>query len=335
MFDRTYLKLAGFYLLVLAVITFIFSVNIYQLSVGEIKNDLKMHSARLEMLRLPLATKSAMQTEASDQYNEVRSRIIGRLIIINIFILTSGGLLSYYLARWTLKPIEENHKALERFTADASHELRTPIAAMQTETEVSLMNPELNLEEAKAQLESNLEEMQKLTGLTETMLNLASFNETTQVELNSFEVDSIVHNSKDRVKQMAKTKNIKIVSNQVPGMSVLVDRESIEQALVILLENAIKYSSEKSVVNIISETEKGKMNIKVQDFGVGISANDSKYIFDRFYRSEASRAKKGKGGYGLGLAIAKNIVIKNNGKISVESQVSKGSTFTLSLPLTS
>lgn len=333
MFDRTYLKLAGFYLLVLAVITFIFSVNIYQLSVGEIKNDLKMHSARLEILRLPPATKAAMQSEAKEQYSEVQSKIIGRLIIINIFILAAGGMLSYYLARWTLKPIEENHKALERFTADASHELRTPIAAMQTETEVSLMNPKLNLEEAKAQLESNLEEMQKLTGLTETMLNLASFNETAQVELNSFEVDSIVHNSKNRVKQMAKTKNIKIVSNQVPGISVLVDRESIEQALVILLENAIKYSSERSVVNIISETETGKMNIKVQDFGVGISANDSKYIFDRFYRSEASRAKKGKGGYGLGLAIAKNILSKNNGKISVESQVSKGSTFTLSLPL--
>ena len=208
MFDKTYLKLAGLYLLVLAVISFVFSANIYQLSVQELQKDLNMHTSRLNQFRMPAQTKALVLDEANDQYISSKSRIVARLVVVNLFVLTAGGLLSYYLARLTLRPIEKAHKSLERFTADASHELRTPIAAMQTETEVTLMNPKLTVGEAKQQLQSNLEEMQKLTGLTETLLQVARFSESDLVNLESVKVSTLVKQATKKVEVMAKAKSI-------------------------------------------------------------------------------------------------------------------------------
>ena len=101
MFKKTYLKLAGFYLLVLAVISFVFSVNIYQLSVDEIENDLKLHSSRLDRFNMPNYAKSAFLQEANNQYIEAKGRILLRLTVVNLFVIAVGGLLSYYLARWS------------------------------------------------------------------------------------------------------------------------------------------------------------------------------------------------------------------------------------------
>ncbi len=331
MFDNTYLKLAGLYLLVLAVISFVFSANIYQLSVQELQKDLHMHTSRLNQFRVPAQTKALVLDEANDQYLSSKSRIVARLVVVNLFVLTAGGLLSYYLARLTLRPIEKAHKSLERFTADASHELRTPIAAMQTETEVTLMNPKLTVEEAKQQLQSNLEEMQKLTGLTETLLQVARFSESDLVNLESVKVSMLVKQATKKVEVMAKAKSINISATNIPGVMVKVDPDGIEQALIIILENAIKYSEKGQKVMVSVTHDKNIVKIAVKDKGKGIAKADLKNIFERFYRADSSRTKNDSGGYGLGLSIAKNIIQTNGGSISVDSVEGFGSVFTVTL----
>jgi two-component system sensor histidine kinase CiaH len=188
--------------------------------------------------------KSAFLQEANNQYLEAKGRILLRLTVVNLFVIAVGGLLSYYLARWTLRPIENTHRSLERFTADASHELRTPIAAMQTETEVTLMNPQLTLEEAKDQLESNLEELHKLTGLTDMLLQVARYNEYEAMNFELIDLRDLIDGALNKIDAMAKNKNIKIIyKKSSDAIMVNVDPASIEQAIIIILENAIKYST--------------------------------------------------------------------------------------------
>ncbi len=328
MFKKTYLKLAGFYLLVLAVISFVFSVNIYQLSVDEIENDLKLHSSRLDRFNMPNYAKSAFLQEANNQYIEAKGRILLRLTVVNLFVIAVGGLLSYYLARWTLRPIENTHRSLERFTADASHELRTPIAAMQTETEVTLMNPQLTLEEAKDQLESNLEELHKLTGLTDMLLQVARYNEYEAMSFELIDLRDLIDGALNKIDAMAKNKNIKIIyKKSSDAIMVNVDPASIEQAIIIILENAIKYSTKGKQVTVNTRVSGQEAVVEIKDNGKGISKENMKHIFDRFYRADVSRSKEGQKGYGLGLSIAKSILSKNEGSICVDSVEGVGSSF--------
>jgi two-component system sensor histidine kinase CiaH len=328
MFKKTYLKLAGFYLLVLAVISFVFSVNIYQLSVDEIENDLKLHSSRLDRFNMPNYAKSAFLQEANNQYIEAKGRILLRLTVVNLFVIAVGGLLSYYLARWTLRPIENTHRSLERFTADASHELRTPIAAMQTETEVTLMNPQLTLEEAKDQLESNLEELHKLTGLTDMLLQVARYNEYEAMNFELIDLRDLIDGALNKIDAMAKNKNIKIIyKKSSDAIMVNVDPASIEQAIIIILENAIKYSTKGKQVTVNTRVSGQEAVVEIKDNGKGISKENMKHIFDRFYRADVSRSKEGQKGYGLGLSIAKSILSKNEGTICVDSVEGVGSSF--------
>jgi two-component system sensor histidine kinase CiaH len=332
MFHTASLKLAALYLAIIMFISLFFSANIYQLSLNELDRSLRRPEIQN---RLPggvsRALEKALLNELSQQYEEARNRVINRLILINLLILIAGGFLSYYLAERTLKPIEEAHESLERFTADASHELRTPIAAMRSETEVALMNPKLTLAQAKKLLESNIEELTKLTTLSEGLLNLAQLKNT-PFNKQTIVVSEVVASALNRVLPLAESKNILIHSPKEAGLKIAADADSLSEALVILLDNAIKYSPEKSEITVSASSNSKQVNIAVADQGIGIKASEQPYIFERFYRADVSRTQLDHHGYGIGLAIAKDITARHNGTISVKSTPGKGSTFTLSLP---
>lgn len=333
-FHKTSLKLAGFYLAILMIISLFFSASIYQVSVNELERGLRRPTATFNR---PVdsgfadSIRQQLIQERLAAFEEARSRIITRLLFINVFILISGGLLSYYLAVRTLRPIEEAHLAQSRFTADASHELRTPITAMRSEIEVALMDPKLTLKDAKLQLQSNVEELEKLTMLAEGLLRLAH-TDNNSIQAKPVSASVIADAALERVSTQAKAKSIVLNSNIADQSYVLAEEISATEALVILLDNAIKYAPAKTEVSLTVSSNQKQVDFAVTDSGPGIAARELQYIFDRFYRTDASRTKQDAKGYGLGLAIAKSIADAHKGSIRVSSVIGQGSVFTLSLP---
>lgn len=328
------IKLAGLYLAVMMAISLFFSINVYRLSVQEFNRDLR--GQRVFINRAPDfgATVFGDQflQDREQAYSQAKDRILSQLLITNLVILVGGGFLCYYLARRTLIPIEEAHEGMSRFTADASHELRTPIAAMQTETEVALMDPKLTLEQAKKLLKSNLEELAKLTSLSESLLKLARQKEN-GLNRQNIDLGLVVTNALQRVLPAAEKKHIFVEFKPKLDVKIFADGSTVTEAIATVLDNAIKYSPPKTKVVVVLKMDHSHAVIEIKDQGAGIEESQLPYVFDRFYRGDSARSKNETDGYGLGLAIAKNIMDLNHGSISVASKVGKGSTFTMRLPL--
>lgn len=325
------------YLTIIMFISLAFSISLYQVSVRELDKSLKHQRDTLVIgLRkidiTSLDSKRLFISTPSDMLNESKASLVVNLLMVNLLILVGGGFLSYYLARRTLKPIEEAHEAQKRFTSDASHELRTPIAVMQTEIEVSLMDDNLTLKDAKKQLSSNLEELGHLTSLSEGLLRLARLEDNELVK-KQVDLKSIVDSAINRVSPLAKMKSITIIVKNESKQKFMADRSSIEEAIVIILDNAIKYSPKKSTIELSNTKDQQNIKIAIKDQGPGIDKNDLPHIFERFYRSSKSRNKDTENSYGLGLSIAKKIVDIHGGKICVDSKADHGSTFTIIVPI--
>lgn len=335
MFHKPSTRLAGLYLAILMAISLFFSGLVYQLSVQELERGLRRPEPVLQRPigpGLSLEIRDQIINERGQQFDSARDRILIRLIAINALILVGGGFLSYYLALRTLKPIEEAHDAQSRFTADASHELRTPITAMRSENEVALMNPKLTLKEAKLQLQSNIEELEKLTNLSDGLLRLAQL-EYKELPKTDLSVAAITSKAVDRTVQSAEAKKI-LINTQIDEDAVVSgDETSLVESLVILLDNAIKYSPEKSEIKLEVSKKQKQVHVIVSDHGSGMKPEELPHVFERFYRADSSRTKQDVGGYGLGLAIAKNIIEMHNGTIQVISSPENGSIFTIKLPI--
>ncbi|HSX32599.1 MAG TPA: HAMP domain-containing sensor histidine kinase [Candidatus Saccharimonadales bacterium] len=336
---RPSLKLAGLYLAVMMTISLFFSLNVYQLSVQEFDRGLRgpghgMGSGGPLDQALPDVLRQQITDERQQLYDEAKQRVVNRLVITNIVILVGGGILCYYLARRTLQPIEEAHQSQSRFTADASHELRTPIAVMQTEIEVALMNPKLTLADAKKQLTSNLEELARLTALSEGLLRLARL-EDNDLHKSPVQLGTALQRAVERVLPQAEAKQMLIKTPKNIDGVVIGDQDSLIEALVTILDNATKYGSVKSQITVTFAKEKHRAVLAIADQGTGIKATELPHIFDRFYRADSARSQQSVGGYGLGLAIAKSIVVAHGGTIDVVSRLGKGTIFTVKLPLQS
>lgn len=284
---------------------------------------------------------SSVTIGGNDLYNRQRQEILDQdlghlklnLIIFNVIVLVVGGGVSYALARRTLSPIEETLESQTRFTADASHELRTPLTAMQTEIEVGLRNPALSKSEAVELLKSNLEEVAKLKSLSEGLLALARQDNDTSEEP-SASLKETLDEALRPIQKAAQTRKI-VISNNAHDLKLKIGPRKLVELIIILVDNAVKYSPTGSEISITSSKDAKNGIINITDQGIGIRATDLPHIFDRFYRADSSRSKIDTKGYGLGLAIAKKIVDQFGGSIEVRSSVGKGSTFSIHLPLLS
>ena len=343
-FHSARLKLTSWYVAIIMVVSLSFSAFVYQNVIAEVGRGFRLHALRnsavfnatpvlFVMRRDPKPTQTASQIMEDDEnlFQEIRLRIILQLGLVNAAILFGSSLAGYFLAGKTLRPIEEMVVDQRRFIGDASHELRTPLTAMKTEIEVALRDQKMTLSESKKLLHSNLEEIDKMQSLSNYLLSLNRY-ESGEQELpkRKINLNKVVTRVVTKLTPIAENKKV-VITSDLQNVEVFANETSVEELVSILLDNAIKYSLPEGAVSVHLKQNKYNAILEVRDQGIGIKASDIPYIFNRFYRADTSRAKQKIDGYGLGLSIAKSVVEMHGGKIDVQSEVSKGTTFIVSL----
>jgi hypothetical protein len=337
MFKQARLKLTLWYVLIISVISLFFSLLIYQLINSEITRFANSQKNRIEHRLIILNPSAPPQPDIAlidqDLIEESRERLKVNLLIINGIILVLSGSLSYFLAGLTLTPIQKMTEDQKRFISDASHELKTPITALKSLFEVTLRDKKLDLNEAKKVISSGIDQSNRLNNLSNSLLELSRLEiNHIQKQFEPLLLKKIILESITQIKPAAISKKIKI-NSQLSSSKVFGDQTRLVELFTIFLDNAIKYSPNKSKIKIISKVVGKKNIIKIIDQGVGIDQKDLPKIFDRFYQADNSRTKISNSGYGLGLSIAQKIITAHHGSIKVSSQIGTGTKFIIYLPL--
>jgi two-component system, OmpR family, phosphate regulon sensor histidine kinase PhoR len=231
-----------------------------------------------------------------------------------------------------MKYVEEMRRD---FVANVSHELRTPVSVIKGYAETLMLDGVLTSEPERSMrfVEIIHKHAERLTTLINDILTLSCLEaKEAALELNAMDIVGTINKSCTLLSAHAAEKNIRINNEEVTGdlPRVLIDQGRLEQVLVNLIDNAVKYTPEGGAVRIHAEREDTTIRISVQDTGIGIPAKDLPRIFERFYRVDAGRSRD-QGGTGLGLAIAKHIVQLHGGELTVTSVPGKGSTFSFTL----
>jgi heavy metal sensor kinase len=232
-----------------------------------------------------------------------------------------------------LARIESSVKKITQFTADASHDLRTPVALIRSNAELALRRSRTE-EEYRETLSRILAASEETTHLIENLLTLARADAGAE-DLLFERIDLLfqVRKAAEEAGILAAAKGIQISQEVPPGvLFVSADERALQRLLLIVLENAVKYSPDGSRINIHAAGEGGSAIVEIRDSGIGISEKDLPHIFERFYRADQARSRE-PGGAGLGLAIARWIVEKHGGRIEAQSTLGKGSVFRLSFLL--
>lgn len=227
--------------------------------------------------------------------------------------------------------LELSFKQVRQFTADASHELKTPLTVLKGEMEIALKT-EKTVEGFRDVVKSNLEEIDKMSAIVKSLLNLAKLDSRVKLPKDSIRLDEIVEERFNQTLSLSKDKGIDMVMAKKESVVIMGDKLGIGQLVFNLIHNAIKYTSKNGRIEISLEERDNWAVIKVIDTGIGIAKEDLPYIFDRFYRVDKARTT-GAGGVGLGLSICKEIAEAHGGKIEVESEAGKGSVFKVYLPV--
>jgi len=233
-----------------------------------------------------------------------------------------------------LARIESSFNKIKQFTADASHDLRTPVAVIRTSAELALRKPRTPVEYREA-LHNILSTSVETSELLENLLSLARTDAgALSVELRPLELGLHVRKVQQHAVLLSADKALEIQLQTPPDpVWVKADALSLDRLLLILVDNAIKYTPRGGHCEIALSQDGDNARISVSDSGIGIAREDLQHVFDRFYRADRARSKNVRGA-GLGLAIARWITDIHGGKIAVESVPGAGSTFRVSLPVT-
>lgn len=246
---------------------------------------------------------------------------------------------SWWLSGLAIRPIYQSYRQMQQFTADAAHELRTPLAAIQATVQSDLMLPTLSATEARNTLNKILRQNKRLSYLVADLLTLCRIDS----ELNNYHPNSnnkepltlgeLIIEVVEELAALAMASEIELTF-QITGsqsLEVMGDRPQLYRLVTNLVTNAIQYTPAEGKVTITLTEEYHQAVISVRDTGIGIAKNEQPYIFDRFYRVDQARSRS-QGGSGLGLAIARAIALAHHGSLEVQSEIGKGSNLILKLP---
>ncbi len=331
MFKATRLKLTAWYLLIIVTVTIGFSSFMYMGVRETTQHALEAQERRLEK-KFKQGPQRGEPFVDPETLEEIRENVLITLIFINLAILGISGALGYFLAGKTLKPIEDMLTKQKRFISDAAHELKTPLTAMKTDLEVVLRDKHLSIDESKKVMESTIEEVDRLATFTNRLLSQSKYQNGATNHKENVNLEETLNNSVKKLKSIIQQKHENIVVETKP-LNIEGNKESLEELFVNLIDNAIKYSESNKNIFITLKEENSKATIIIKDEGKGIHEDDLPYVFEPFYRSDKSRTQSEINGYGLGLAISKEIVEKHKGTINVDSKINEGTTFTIMFPL--
>lgn len=255
------------------------------------------------------------------------------LIICMIIFGLMSIALSYFLSKWFMKPILISWKKQQEFVENASHELRTPLTIIQTKLEKLFTKPNHTILEESETIALSLDEVQRLSQLTSDLLLLArSDSNSLTLEKESVKINSFLKTVLIPYQELATAEAKEFIIDLGEEQQLLFDKKRIHQLLIILLDNALKYTAPGEKITVFSTVKNNEWLLKISDTGIGIAEEKKSAVFERFYRGEESRNRK-TGGYGIGLAIAKWIVDEHQGKIDLLDTDPKGTTVRLRFPV--
>jgi heavy metal sensor kinase len=230
------------------------------------------------------------------------------------------------------KRLNEAHDRILRFTADASHELRLPLAAIRGEAEV-ILSRERSIEEYREALGRILEEFERLSRLIEHLLELTRSDSGAETVIReNVHLGRLLEDLVEFYRPLAGEKGIRLFSKGDTDAEMPGDPARLKQLFSNLLDNAVKFTSSGGEVKVELEDRDREIEVRISDTGIGIAREEHHRIFERFYRADRSRARAG-GGTGLGLSIAETIAKAHGGRIAVESSPGRGSTFTVTFSM--
>ena len=245
---------------------------------------------------------------------------------------------SWWLSGLAIRPIYQSYRQMQQFTADAAHELRTPLAAIQATAQSNLMLPNLSESKAKDTLKNIVKQNKRLSYLVADLLTLCRIDgeissNTSNKQREKVTLANLIIEVEEDLAALAMASEIEL-SSQIKvsqPVEIMGDRQQLYRLITNLVTNAIQYTPAGGKVILSLAEEHHNAVICVADTGIGISRSEQKRIFDRFYRVDKARSRS-KGGSGLGLSIARAIALAHRGSIEVQSEIGKGSNFTIRLP---
>lgn len=292
------------------------------------QNTVSALRAHVEMIQ---SGGSPAPGELSDSFITARNQTLALVLLI---LMTLTILFGYLAARYALSPTRDTHQTQRRFIGNLAHELRTPLAIMRTDTEVSLMDPKLP-KHVRGALESNLEELSRISEIINNLLTFNSLLRPGQISLEPIDLVGVLTLVSARHQELAERRGITL-SLQIPSeVRIYGNASALEQVFTNLVKNALNYTPQhdERSVEIRATIEGERVNVTVTDTGIGIAQKDLYHIFEPFYRGDTSRTRNiGGGTSGLGLAIVNDIVRAHGGSITIRSALNRGTAIEISLP---
>lgn len=276
-----------------------------------------------------IAVAAADRVELEDRYASLIAAF-GAAAIAGLALAGAGG---WLLVRKSTEPAEATMERMRQFMADAAHELRTPVTALRSRADVALQR-----ERAHAELVDTIRivgaEAARLGRIVDDLMTLARADAgERQVQMRRLSLDDVAFHATDAVRAMADARGVKLDVAEFDEAWVSGDEGLLHQLLLILLDNAVKFTPSGGTVTVRVGTTGGQATVAVSDTGRGITAEDLPHIFDRFFRGDAARTRvEGRSGAGLGLSIAKWIAELHGATIAVRSSPDHGAEFRVTFP---